>query len=178
MECLKLKPEVGLSTGDFERQMKGPLGMGRLTLKRFTEEGLKGGLLYWVPWIMKGRLWRQVSLFIGGSVGQPEVGSSTGDFERQMKGPLGMRPLTLKRFTAKDLKRGLLYWVPWIMKERLWRQVSLFTGGSVGQPGVGSSTRDFERWVKGALVVECLSLYGSSVKETWREGALAGDPGG
>ena len=31
-------------------------------------------------------------------------------------------------------------------------------GGSVGQPGVGSSTGDFERWLKGALDVECLSL--------------------
>jgi hypothetical protein len=32
-------------------------------------------------------------------------------------------------------------------------------GGSDGQPGVGSSTRDFERWLKGALKVEHLSLW-------------------
>ena len=32
-------------------------------------------------------------------------------------------------------------------------------GVSVGQPGVGSSTRDFERWLKGALEVESLSLW-------------------
>jgi len=32
-------------------------------------------------------------------------------------------------------------------------------GGSVGQPGVCSSTGDFERWLKGALEVECLSLW-------------------
>ena len=31
-------------------------------------------------------------------------------------------------------------------------------GGSVGQPGVGSSTGDFERWLKGALQVGHLSL--------------------
>jgi hypothetical protein len=31
-------------------------------------------------------------------------------------------------------------------------------GGSVGQPGVGLSTGDFERWLKGALVLRCLSL--------------------
>ena len=31
-------------------------------------------------------------------------------------------------------------------------------GGSVGQPGVGSSTGDFEIWLKGALAVECLSV--------------------
>ena len=30
--------------------------------------------------------------------------------------------------------------------------------GSGRQPGVGSSTGDFERWLKGALEVECLSL--------------------
>jgi len=32
-------------------------------------------------------------------------------------------------------------------------------GSSVGQPGVGSSTRDYERWLKGALEVEHLSLW-------------------
>jgi len=32
-------------------------------------------------------------------------------------------------------------------------------GGSVGQPGVDSSTGDFEMWLKGALEVECLSLW-------------------
>ena len=31
-------------------------------------------------------------------------------------------------------------------------------GGSVGQPGVGSSNGDFERWLKGALEVGRLSL--------------------
>jgi hypothetical protein len=31
-------------------------------------------------------------------------------------------------------------------------------GGSDGQPGVGSSTTDFEIWLKGALEVEGLSL--------------------
>ena len=32
-------------------------------------------------------------------------------------------------------------------------------GGSVVQPGVGSSTRDFEIWLKGALEVERRSLW-------------------
>ena len=31
-------------------------------------------------------------------------------------------------------------------------------GGSVGQPGMGSSTGDFESWLKGALKVEHLSV--------------------
>ena len=32
-------------------------------------------------------------------------------------------------------------------------------GGSVGQPGVGSSTGDFEIWLKGALEVQRHSLW-------------------
>jgi hypothetical protein len=40
---------------------------------------------------------------------------------------------------------------------------------------VGPSTGDFERWLKGALEVG--HFYGSSVKGTWRQGSLAGDPG-
>jgi hypothetical protein len=51
-------------------------------------------------------------------------------------------------------------------------------GGSVPHPGVGLSTGDFERWLKGALEVECLTLCGSSVKGTWKEGSLTGDPEG
>jgi len=41
---------------------------------------------------------------------------------------------------------------------------------------MGSSTGDFERCLKVALEVG--HFYGSSVKGTWREGTLAGDPGG
>jgi len=36
----------------------------------------------------------------------------------------------------------------------------------------------FEIWLKGGLEVKCLTLCGSSVKGTWREGSLAGDPEG
>ena len=50
-------------------------------------------------------------------------------------------------------------------------------GGSVGQPGVGSSTRDFERSTKGALEVECLSLKRLS-GEGLEGGSFTGDPGG
>ena len=48
----------------------------------------------------------------------------------------------------------------------------------IAMPPVGSSTGDFESWLKVALEVERLSLYGNSVKGTWREGSFAGDPGG
>jgi len=44
---------------------KGGYGMGCLSLKRLTAEDLEGGILYWVPWVMKRRLWGWASLFIG-----------------------------------------------------------------------------------------------------------------
>jgi hypothetical protein len=43
-------------------------------------------------------------------------------------------------------------------------------GGSVGQPGVCSSTVDFKIWLKGAVGVERLSLWELC------EGNLEGDP--
>jgi hypothetical protein len=46
--------EESLSTGDFERWMKGALGMGRVSLseKKLHGEGPWGGreLLHWEPW--------------------------------------------------------------------------------------------------------------------------------
>jgi len=45
--------------------------------------------------------------------------------------------------------------------------ISLY-GGSVGQTWVGSSTGDFGVWLKGALGVECFSLW------ELREGNLEG----
>jgi hypothetical protein len=41
---------------------------------------------------------------------------------------------------------------------------------------VGLSTRDFERWLKGSWRWG-LPLYGVSVKGTWREDFLVGEPG-
>jgi hypothetical protein len=31
--------------------------MGLLSMKRLTAEGLELDVLYWLPWVMKGRLW-------------------------------------------------------------------------------------------------------------------------
>jgi len=45
-----------------------------------------------------------------------------------------------------------------VTKETLWGWESLY-GGSVGQPGLGSSTGDFAIWLKRALEVECLFLW-------------------
>jgi len=64
--------EGGPNTRNYERWMKRDVGMGRLSLKRLTVEGLKGGLLCWVPWVMKGSLWGWASLFMGAQLGNPE----------------------------------------------------------------------------------------------------------
>jgi len=46
--------------------------MGHLSLKTLTVEGLKRGLLYWGPWVMKIRLWGQASLFMVAEFGNLE----------------------------------------------------------------------------------------------------------
>jgi len=63
------------------------------------------------------------------------------------------------------------------MKGRLWRRASVFMGTQPGNlewahlPGtLRDGCNGLWRW--------SISLYGSSVKETRREGSLAGDPEG
>jgi hypothetical protein len=53
--------------------------------------------------------------------------------------------------------------------------ISLY-GSSVGQPGVGSSTRDFEIWLKETLEMVHLSLW--ELCEGNLEGSIAGNPEG
>jgi hypothetical protein len=57
-------------------------------------------------------LCRQAFTSIGALLGTLEGGSSTGDFERWMKGTLGMERLSPKRLSAQGLWGGLLYWEP------------------------------------------------------------------
>jgi hypothetical protein len=40
-------------------------------------------------------------------------------------------------------------------------------GVLVGQPGLGSTTGDFEIWLKGALEMECLSVWDLCEGECW-----------
>jgi hypothetical protein len=44
---------------------KWALGVGRLSVNRPTAEGLEGGILYWGPWVIKGRFCGRASLFVG-----------------------------------------------------------------------------------------------------------------
>ena len=50
-----------------------------------------------------------------------------------------------------------------------------FYRSPVGEPGLGSSTRDFERWMKGALEVQRLYLKRLS-GEGPKGGSFTGDP--
>jgi hypothetical protein len=51
----------------------------------------------------------------GGSDGQPEVGSSTADFEKWLKGALEVERLSLSLWELSEgnLEGGLPWWVPW-----------------------------------------------------------------
>ena len=57
-------------------------------------------------------------------------------------------------------------------QKRLWGWVSISIGALLGNLEGGSSTRDFERWMKGALGMERFSLKMVSV-----EGSFTGYPG-
>jgi hypothetical protein len=49
----------------------------------------------------------------GGSVGQPEMGSYTGDFEIWLKEALEVGRLSLLELCEGNLEGGLPCWVPW-----------------------------------------------------------------
>lgn len=55
--------------------------------------------------------------------------------------------------------RGLLFWASCRLGKEGSEDEHLSSWGSAGQPGVGSSTGDFEKWLKGALEVERLPLW-------------------
>jgi len=75
------------------------------------------------------------------------------------KGALEARHLSLWELCQGNLEGGgLLARGPeGCERKTLGMGIPLY-GGSVGQPGVGSSSGDFEIWLKGALEVGCLSV--------------------
>ena len=91
-----------------------------------------------------------------------------------MKGALGKRHLSEVAHCGGPRERVPLLGTLGYEQKALEPGISLY-GGPAGQPGVGSSTGNFERWLKGA--VEVGNHYGSSVKRTWREGSYTLNPG-
>jgi len=84
-------------------------------------------------------------------LGNLEDDTSTGDFERWMKGALGMELLSLKRLHGGGLEGELLHWGLWkIFHDGLQRRASLSLGtlSSRGEPGIRrgcSYNKDFDR---------------------------------
>jgi len=87
-------------------------------------------------------------------LGNLEEGSSTRDFERRMKGALGMGLLSLMRLCGGGLGVELLHWEPWkVCSDSLQIWASLSMGAPIVPRGTwclggGSYTGDFERWMK------------------------------
>jgi len=80
--------EGGPSTGKFTMD-EGSYWMGCLSPKRLTAEGLEGGLLYSVPWVMKGRLWGRASLFMAAQLGNLEWARLPGTLRMDERGSAG-----------------------------------------------------------------------------------------
>jgi len=60
-------------------------------------------------------------------------------------------------------------------QKRLWRWESISIGALLGNLEGGSSTRDFERWMKGALGIGRLSE--ERLRRASRKGSSTRDPG-
>jgi hypothetical protein len=72
----------------------------------------KDGSFTGYPELLKeGSRDRHLSLW--GSAGQPRVGSSTGDFERWLKGVLEVVHFSLWELCEGNLEGGLPCWGPW-----------------------------------------------------------------
>jgi len=73
----------------------------------------------------------------GGSVGQPGVGSSTGDFDRWLKGALEVGHFTLWELCEGNLEGGLPCWGPWSIGSKGSGDGIYFHWGPAGEPGSG-----------------------------------------
>jgi hypothetical protein len=74
-----------------------------------------------------------------------------------------------------------MYWGLWETHKRwLWKWASLSIWAPMENPDGwrGSFTRNFEAWMEEGSGNKSLSLYGSCVRRTWREGSSTGDPEG
>jgi hypothetical protein len=101
----------------------------------------------WEILIVEGGLWKWSISLYGLSVKEPGVGG------------------------------GLLYWGPWkLCRGRLWWWASLSLGALLENLEGGIFTRDFERWLKGAVEVECLSLR-QLCERNLEGGSFTGYPG-
>jgi len=133
-----------------------------------TTEALRGeprGLLYWGPWrIRKGRLLKWAFL----STGAP-LGEHGGD---------AAWLVSLRERWDFVLSGDLVDWGIWKRcKTRLWKRSSLHTGATMGNLQGGSFYQEHSE-TEEQLWKWSISIYDSSVRDTWREGSFTGDPEG
>ena len=95
-----------------------------------------------------------------GPVGEPgEVGPSTGNIENSLKEGYGYgESLSTGALLGKPGEGGSFAGDPLGYEMKALETGISLHGDSVGQPGMGSSTSDFERWLKRSLEVQHLSL--------------------
>jgi hypothetical protein len=87
-----------------------------------------------------------ISFHRGSALGNLEEGSSTGDFKMWAEGGLWERGIPLYGSSFRDPRGGSFYGAPeGYERKALGMSISPY-GGSVGQPGVASSTGDYDIW--------------------------------
>ena len=118
------------------------------------------------------------SLSIGALLGNLGGGPFTGNFERQLKDGSGLGVSLSVGVLWGEPGRGLPYWGPWrLCRGRLWRQASFSTRALLWNLEGDSYTRDW-KMNAGGLWKQSISLCGSSMRGTWRDGSFTGDPEG
>jgi hypothetical protein len=66
------QPGVGLSTGHFERWLKGALEVGHFSLLELCKGNLEGGLPFWGPWRIGKKALEMGISFHRARAGEPE----------------------------------------------------------------------------------------------------------
>ena len=97
---------------------------------------------------MCGRRFWDWCLSIQGPVGEPgEVSLSTGNFENSLKGSVYGASAFTGALLLEPGGSGSFAGDPLGHERKALETGICLHGNSAGQPGVGSSTRDFERWL-------------------------------
>jgi hypothetical protein len=124
---------------------------------------MEGGSFAGGPWgICEGRLWKQASVCIGASLGDLGVG-------------IAACPGTLRERWDFILSGDLVYWgLCEICNRRLWKQAAVCIGAPLGNLEAGSFYRGIGEADERRLWKWSVSVYGSSMRGTWREGFFTG----
>ena len=176
-------------TGNSERYLKG--GSGNVHLYGSSVRGTwRGASLLSALKVAKGRLWEWAFLFMGVQLGNLECAHLPGNLRDDWKG-FWRWSVSLSHSLSRTLSLSLSLCGSSV--RGTWREGSLagdpegyvekaletgisFHRGPFGNMEEGSSTGDFESWLKGALGMEHLSLKRLR-RRGLRRSSFTGDPG-